>query len=145
MTSNAFSQALGEDKRRLPDLVHRGLIASDRVQYYLTLLQAAKQHAVEPASPTTDLRVAREAVGLRDAALDTVVPRCGRLAEGDLALPAASTIIHGLFAELAVMLQSLHVAADATPALRPALAGYALRLAASSRRCAIRRRRPAAG
>jgi hypothetical protein len=98
MTSNAFSEALGEDKRRLPDRVHLGLMASDRVQNYLTLLQAAKEHAVE-------------------------------LSEDELALPAASTIIHGLFAELAVMLHSLHVAADATPALRPALARYALRLA----------------
>jgi len=98
MTSHAFSKALGEDELRLPDRVHRGLIASARVQYYLTLLQAAKEHAVD-------------------------------LSEGDLALPAASTIIHGLFAELAVMLHSLRLAADATPELRPALARYALRLA----------------
>jgi len=44
-------------------------------------------------------------------------------------MPAASTIMHGLFAELAVMLHSLHAAADATPHLKPAVARYALRLA----------------
>ena len=98
MTSHAFSKALGEDELRLSDRVHRGLIAGARVQYYLTRLHAAKEHAVE-------------------------------LSEGDLALPAASTIIHGLFAELAVMLHALRLAADATPELRPALARYALRLA----------------
>jgi hypothetical protein len=129
MTSKAFNDALGEGELRLTDRVRRGLIASERVQYYLTLLQAAKEHAVDPARPTTDLRVVREAVGLRDSRLDSVVPRCDAVSEGDLAMPAALTIMHGLFAELAVMLHSLRVAADETPDLRPALARYALRLA----------------
>jgi hypothetical protein len=52
-----------------------------------------------------------------------------RPSAGELVVPAAQTIVHGLFAELAVMLQSLRAAAGVVPGLRPALSRYALRLA----------------
>jgi len=129
MTKDSKVESLGEQELLLPDRVNRGLIAGDRVQYYITLLQAAKRHALEPASPASDLRAERKAVGLHDAVFDTVVARSSIKAGGDVSVPATPAILHGLFSELAVMLRSLRAAADVVPDLEPALASYALRLA----------------
>src|SRR5205814_8420469 len=73
MIKGTIVEALGETELLLPDRVNRGLVANDRVKYYLTLLQAANHHAAAPEQPFASLRAERNAAGVDDASLDRVV------------------------------------------------------------------------
>ncbi|MFI5042383.1 MAG: hypothetical protein ACHQNA_11140, partial [Acidimicrobiales bacterium] len=70
---------LGERVLLLPSLVNRGLEANDRAKYLLTLLQAARAHADDPAGPFSALREERLAAGVPDEQLDEVIGRARRL------------------------------------------------------------------
>ena len=48
---------LGQAEILLPSLVTEGLAANDRIKVRMSALQAAAQHAQEPARPATDLHV----------------------------------------------------------------------------------------
>jgi uncharacterized protein Yka (UPF0111/DUF47 family) len=61
---------LGERELLYPALVNRGLAANDRAKYYLSLLQAALDHADQPDSPAPTLRRERVAAGVGDSTLD---------------------------------------------------------------------------
>lgn len=46
---------LGEDELLLPTLLNSALKANDRIKYYFTLLQAAKNHADNPDQSHSNL------------------------------------------------------------------------------------------
>ena len=78
---------LGERVLLLPSLVNRGLEANDRAKYLLTLLQAARAHADEPAGAFSSLRDERLAAGIADVELDDVVARSRRVEQDLYVIP----------------------------------------------------------
>jgi len=98
---------LGESALLLPSLVNRGLEANDRAKYLLTLLQAARAHASDPAGPFSSLRDERLAAGIVDERLDDVVGR-SRQAEDDVyVIPGMQDLHNALAAAVADMLAPL--------------------------------------
>ena len=84
-------EQLGETALILPDLVNRALTANDRIKYYLTLLQAARDHAAHP-NVTSSLQAEREASGVDDPRLDGVVAGSALENEHQLHIPHARLI-----------------------------------------------------
>ena len=68
-----LSWELGEEEPLLPELVNFALIANDRIKYYLTLLQTAKEKAEHPQLKFPSLRTERENVGGENSKFDRVV------------------------------------------------------------------------
>ena len=64
---------LGEESLLLPQLINRALGANDRIKYFLTLLQSARDHAEHLDRAAISLRREREASGVEDVSLDAVV------------------------------------------------------------------------
>jgi hypothetical protein len=64
---------LGETALLLAQLVNRVLAANDRIKYVLTLSQHAREHAAHSTQSDGSLHLEREASGVEDASLDTVV------------------------------------------------------------------------
>jgi hypothetical protein len=112
----------------LHELIVRGLAANDRLEYYISLLQAAEAHAVAPHRPTPTLRMQREASGVDNASLDHVVE--GSLDRGGnvVYIPHACAIVESLFEDLREMLQPLRVAGAGQPELRSRVDVYQRRL-----------------
>ncbi len=82
----------GERVLLVPELVAQGLAANDRLNYYLSLLQAAQAHANAPLAPAADLRVEREASGIADPALDHIVESSLGRGNGTTYIPGARVI-----------------------------------------------------
>jgi uncharacterized protein Yka (UPF0111/DUF47 family) len=84
-------ETLGEQGLTLPSQVEAGLTANDRLKYYFSLLQVARDHADQPDQSSPSLRPERLAAGVVDATLDQLVaatrkqgasyhlPGCGQL------------------------------------------------------------------
>lgn len=111
--------SLGEDGILLPSLVNAALAANDRAKYFFALLQAAAWHAEHPDQPATELRQERLVCGVSDDALDGVVARSAKVADGRYQIPAAASIVSALLGEVDVMLRPL---AERDPALGARLA-----------------------
>ena len=84
-------ETLGEQGLTLPSQVEAGLAANDRLKYYFSLLQVARDHADQPEQSSPSLRPERLVAGVVDATLDQLVaatrkegasyhlPGCGQL------------------------------------------------------------------
>ncbi len=102
-------EALGETALVLPRLINRALSANDRVKYFFTLFQNARQHADAPGTDVPSLREEREASGVEDATLDAVVTASVR--EGStLHIPEAARVHAAILQGIAEMLEPLKVA-----------------------------------
>lgn len=86
-TKTRMIDILGERELLLPELLDRALAANDRVKYYFTLIQAAKQHADAPRAPVPDLGAERLAAGIDDPRLDDVVGASSRDPDGAYLVP----------------------------------------------------------
>ena len=71
-TKQEIIGSLGEKQLLLPGLVQSGLAANDRVKYFFTLLQLAREQCEQPAPNPPDLQREREASGVADAEFDGV-------------------------------------------------------------------------
>jgi uncharacterized protein Yka (UPF0111/DUF47 family) len=101
---------LGETALLLPQLINQALTANDRVKYWLTLLQSARDHADRPTTDVSSLQREREAAGVDDASLDSVVSASTR--DGNfVCIPQAATIHARVLDGLRAMLEPLKVAA----------------------------------
>ena len=101
---------LGERRLLLPTLLNEALGANDRAKYRLTLLQAAKAHADNPAAEFSDLRPERLACGISDAACDDIVAGT-RSGEGDAyAVPRGSEVCSALRDDMVMMMVPFEVA-----------------------------------
>jgi len=119
---------MGEQSLLLPALVARGLAANGRLEYYLTLLRTAHAYALAPIGPVPSLRLAREASGLTDSALDRIVEGSSTIGSDTLHIPHAESIVEHLFEELRLMLPPLEVAGRANPDVQSRLDIYRRRL-----------------
>jgi len=124
----AIIEQIGERGLLLPELIARGLVANDRVKYFLTLLQAAQARAQAPQQPAPDLRVQREASGVADISLDRVVEGSVDRGNQTTYIPSACVIIDRLFEELRRMVSALEAAGQARPSVNERVALYKRRL-----------------
>ena len=98
---------LGEDELLLPTLLNSALKANDRIKYYFTLLQAAKNHADNPDQSHSNLRAERESVGISDPDLDIVVGGSTRAGEKEYTIPLAGLIFHEMSIAIEEMVSPL--------------------------------------
>ena len=87
---------LGEEAVLLPGLIQQALVANDRIKYYFSLLQTARQRADHPGQTQSTLRSEREAAEITDLLLDGVVPGAIRLGSGLYRIPYLDTILGGI-------------------------------------------------
>src|SRR5215470_2807699 len=124
----AIIEQIGERGLLLPELIGRGLMANDRVNYFLTLLQSAQARAQDPQQPASSLRVQREASGVADVSLDRVVEGSVDRGNQTTYIPGACLIIDRLFEELRRMVSALEAAGQARPSVNERVALYKRRL-----------------
>jgi hypothetical protein len=70
---------LGEEGLLLPELVNSALTANDRIKYYFTLLQTAREKAEHPELEFPSLRTERESAGEENAKFDSPEKRARNL------------------------------------------------------------------
>ena len=97
-------QELGEDELLLPARVTAALRANDRIKYYFTLLQTARNHADNPDQNHSNLRAERESVGIADPDLDTIVGGATGAGPGRYAIPLTDRIFAEILAAVAEMI-----------------------------------------
>ena len=117
-TKVGIIEKIGDSGVLLPDLIMRGLAASDRLKYYLTLIQSAYSHAHVPSRPAPNLRVQREASGVDDPALDRLIESSVGRGSDTVYMPGACLIVGSMFDEARRMMQPLLLAGKARSELR---------------------------
>ena len=127
-TKASILEQIGERSLLLPELINQGLAATDRLKYYLTLLQTAYGYAGSPGGHVSDLRTEREAAGISDEALDTVVGNSRMLSPTVAHIPGAAAILERIFADVRQMLEPVAAAAAMHGELAERSAIYARRL-----------------
>lgn len=100
---------LGEQAILLPALVQQALVANDRIKYYFSLLQTARQRADHPGQTPSTLREEREAAGIDDPALDGVVASALRHGKGRYRVPHLDRILQATRVACEEMLRPLVV------------------------------------
>src|SRR5262245_49787613 len=101
----------GDGSLLLPELIHRGLAAHDRLTYCFTLLQTATAYAQAPKQPPATLRSEREATGLTDATLDNIVAASRMVSDSLVRIPGAASILTLVFASVRQMIEPVATAA----------------------------------
>ena len=127
-TKAGILEQIGERSLLLPEHINQGLAANDRLKYYLTLLQTAYAYAGSPGGQVSDLRNEREAAGISDEALDTVVGNSRMLSPSVVHIPGAAAILQRIFADVRQMLEPVAAAAALHGELVERAAIYARRL-----------------
>lgn len=84
---------LGEEELLLPGLVNSALLANDRIKYYFTLLQTAREKAEHPEREFPVLRTERETAGEEDARFDGVVAGAVKKDSGSYVFPFAKELL----------------------------------------------------
>jgi uncharacterized protein Yka (UPF0111/DUF47 family) len=85
---------LGEDGLLLPVLINRALAANDRIKYFFSLLQTARERADHPERSLPAMRVERETAGVENEDYDTVVEGTRPAPEGRYAVPLLDQILN---------------------------------------------------
>jgi uncharacterized protein Yka (UPF0111/DUF47 family) len=127
-TKAGILEQIGERSLLLPELINQGLAAHDRLKYYLTLLQTAYAYAASPVGQVPDLRHEREAAGVSDEALDTVVGNSRMLSPTVVHIPGAAAILGRIFTDVRQMLEPIATAAAMQGELAERSAIYTRRL-----------------
>jgi hypothetical protein len=127
-TKAGILEQIGERSLLLPELIHQGLAATDRLKYYLTLLQTAYAHAGSSGGQVSDLRAEREAAGIDDETLDGVVGNSRMLSPTVVHIPGAAAILERIFADVRQMLEPVAAAAKMHEELMERSAIYTRRL-----------------
>jgi uncharacterized protein Yka (UPF0111/DUF47 family) len=109
-TKQEIIGSLGERQLLLPDLVQSGLAANDRVKYFFTLLQLAKEQCEQPVANPPDLQREREASGVPDTDLDGVIAASRGLPGGRCRIPGAAALLARIGTCLAEMLAPVELA-----------------------------------
>ena len=127
-TKAGILEQIGERSLLLPELINEGFAANDRLKYYLTLLQTAYAYAGSPSGQVPDLRNEREAAGVSDETLDTVVGNSRMLSPSIVHIPGAAAILERIFTDVRRMLDPVATAAAMHGELTERSAIYARRL-----------------
>jgi uncharacterized protein Yka (UPF0111/DUF47 family) len=112
----------------LPELIDRGLAAHDQVKYFLALLQHAAAHADTPGQAPATLRAEREAGGVADASLDSIVAASRSVGKDVVHIPGGGSIVGRVFANIRQMLEPIQASAATRGDLRARADGYQQRL-----------------
>ena len=112
----------------LPELIDRGLAAHDQLKYFLALLQHAAAHADTPSHAPASLRAEREAGGVSDASLDSIVASSRSVGKDVVHIPGGGSIVGRVFANVRQMLEPVLSAAASRGDLRERAEGYQHRL-----------------
>ena len=127
-TKQEIIGSLGEKQLLLPGLVQSGLAANDRVKYYFTLLQLAREQCEQPAANPPDLQREREASGVADTELDGVIAASRGLPGGRCRIPGAGALLGRVLDCLKGMLAPVELAQEL--GLESGAEAYRKRLAA---------------
>ena len=127
-TKAAILESMGERSLLLPELIARGLEAHDRLKYYLTLLQTAYTYAQSPSGPVPDLRGERQAAGVSDESLDTVIGASRMVTPATMYLPNAAALVDRIFLDVRQMLEPVMTSAAMHGELTERCAVYTRRL-----------------
>ncbi len=98
---------LGERELLVPAQVNRGVAANDRVKYYLSLLQAALDHADQPEVPAPTLQRERVAAGVADAKLDALTAEAVLVFPGRYQVPGWAVVEAGAIQAVRDMLAAV--------------------------------------
>ena len=112
----------------LPELIDRGLAAHDQLKYFLALLQHAAAHADTPNLAPATLRAEREAGGVADASLDSIVAASRSVGKDVVHIPGGGSIVGRVFANIRQMLEPVQASAASRGDLRERADGYQHRL-----------------
>ena len=137
-TKQQIISSLGEKQLLLPGLVQSGLAANDRVKYFFTLLQLAKEQCEQPAANPADLQREREASGVRESEFDSVIAESRGLPGGRCRVPGAAAVLARVLGCLDEMLAPVELAQElglesGAPELRRRVAAVA-KLARTARK-----------
>ena len=111
-TKQEIIGSLGEKQLLLPGAVQSGLAANDRIKYYFTLLQLAREQCEQPAANPPDLQREREASGVADAELDGVIAASRALPGARCRIPGAAALLARVLACLKDMLAPVELAEE---------------------------------
>ena len=111
-TKQEIIGSLGEKQLLLPGLVQAGLAANDKVKYFFTLLQLAKEQCEQPAPNPPDLAREREASGVADAEFDGVIAASRGLPGGRCRIPGAAALLARVLGCLKEMLAPVELAEE---------------------------------
>lgn len=100
---------LGEEELLLPGLVNSALAANDRIKYYFTLLQTARERAENPQLEFPSLKTERENAEEEDAKLDRVVSEALKKGPDTYFIPFAEEILSRIWDCMDEMLKPLLV------------------------------------
>jgi hypothetical protein len=100
---------LGEEGLLLPGLVNSSLTANDRIKYYFTLLQTAREKAENPHLEFSSLKTERENAEEEDAKLDRVVSEALKKGPDTYSIPFAEEILSRIWECMDEMLKPLFV------------------------------------
>jgi len=109
-TKQGIIGSLGEKQLLLPGLVQSGLAANDRIKYFFTLLQLAREQCEQPEANPPDLQREREASGVADTEFDGVIAASRALAGGRCLVPGAGLLLNRIGTCLAEMLAPVELA-----------------------------------
>lgn len=94
---------LGQDDLLLPSRIAEGLAANNRVKARLSVLQAAAARAQNPSAARFDLAEECRAAGIDPIALETLVNRANRSANGRVAAPGLGNLLATIFDDVTTM------------------------------------------
>jgi uncharacterized protein Yka (UPF0111/DUF47 family) len=119
MQKTAAVASLGQRRLLLPAWVKAALSANDRLKLYLSVLQAASAHAMQPQRELPDFAADMAAAGLRDGWLQNVADSATRI-EADLHIPDMPRLIKSFEDDLRTMARPVleTTPASAEPHLR---------------------------
>jgi uncharacterized protein Yka (UPF0111/DUF47 family) len=100
-------EELGQADILQPSLVAEGLAANDRIKVRMSGLQAAAQHAREPARPPTDLAVECRTAGISPASLAALIGGAHLSGDGRLAAPNLATLMAEINDDAVTMIRAV--------------------------------------
>ncbi|MDQ1276788.1 MAG: hypothetical protein QG610_2366 [Euryarchaeota archaeon] len=101
---------LGEEELLLPGLVNSAIAANEKIKYYFTLLQTAREKARNPHMEFPSLKIERENAGEEDAKFDKVVSEAMKKGYDTYAISFAKEILSRIWGCMEEMLKPLLVA-----------------------------------
>nr|HML27021.1 hypothetical protein [Methanomethylovorans sp.] len=89
-------EELGETELLVPGLLNSALTANNRIKYYFTLLQTARERAMHPEKDYPNLRMERITSGENDSSMDIVVNSTLKIDENSYLLPYSGKILDSI-------------------------------------------------
>ena len=102
---------LGQADVLLPSLVAEALAANERIKVRMSALQAAAEHARDPAGPIPDLAAECRGAGIDPSATESLVSSAKISADGRIAAPNLVELGKAILADLSAMIYAVEIGA----------------------------------